>query len=78
MDKKSGATFVITQGIDPEGNAVHLVPFVTVKGAKATLSMDLPIGGTWIIAIAGTAGAGGTLSYAFKVKQPRSAAFEAD
>ena len=79
-DKKQGLTAKVTTILDPTGTPIVFANFVKSAGLGGTLTMPLPIGGTWTVVLGATSSTSnpGKLSYGYTIKQPKVATYSAD
>ena len=74
-DKKSGLRVAIQTLLDPAGQPVSVAGLVAERKNALVLSATLDQSGTWTAVVRSQGGATGTLSYKYKVKQPKGARF---
>jgi hypothetical protein len=79
-EKKTGLVAKVVSVTDPTGTQVPFVASVKATAIGGTLTMALPVGGTWTIVLGATSTNGnpGKLSYSYAVKQPKGVTYSAD
>jgi hypothetical protein len=79
-DKKLGLVAKALTATNPAGATVPLASFVKATATGGTLTMPLPLGGTWTFRLGATSATGGfgKLTWSYAVKQPKGVRFSAD
>jgi hypothetical protein len=79
-DKKKGLVAKIVSVTDPDGTPVVFAPSVKANALGGTLTMTLPVGGTWTVVVGATSSNGtpGKLATSYTVKQPKGVTYSAD
>jgi hypothetical protein len=74
-DKRSDLVVLLRSVTDPAGQAVPLDGLVTEKNGALRFVAVLPTAGTWLVTVAAKPGTDGTVSWSYRIKQPRGQAY---
>jgi len=79
-EKKTGLVARVVSVTDPTGTQVPFVASVKTTAIGGTLTLALPVGGTWTVVLGATSTSGvpGKLSYSYAIKQPKGVTYSAD
>jgi hypothetical protein len=64
--------------VRPDGTAMPLAGLVTESAKGVSLAATLDQSGTWTVRLRGQSGGTGPLKYAYKLKVPKGATYQAD
>jgi hypothetical protein len=78
--KKTTLVAKVVSVTDPTGTQVPFVASIKTTAIGGTLTLALPVGGTWTIVLGATStnGLPGKFSYSYAIKQPKGAIYSAD